>query len=123
MGKKMRHLLLSIILSVFLINNLHADGHENKKGYVLAFLNVQDKEVMQEYKKMTGPIIKEHGGKLLAASPHPDMKEGYIAGITAIIEFASLEDARKWYDSQENQQAKAVRDKGVTTIMILLEGK
>jgi uncharacterized protein (DUF1330 family) len=51
------------------------------------------------------------------------MKEGYIAGITAIIEFASLEDARKWYDSQENQQAKAVRDKGVTTIMILLEGK
>ena len=123
MGEKMRHLLLSIILSVFLINNLHADGHENKKGYVLAFLDVHNKEVMAEYKKVTGPIIKQHGGKLLAASPNPDMKEGYIAGITAIIEFASLEDARKWYDSQENQQAKAERDKGVTTIMILLEGK
>ena len=48
MGEKMRHLLLSIILSVFLINNLHADGHENKKGYVLAFLDVHNKEVMAE---------------------------------------------------------------------------
>ena len=119
----MRYLCWAIVLLLIPVNNLHADDHENKKGYVLAFLNVQDKKVMQEYKKMTRPIIKEHGGKLLAASPYPDMKEGYISGITAIIEFASLEDARKWYDSQENQQAKAVRDKGVTTIMILLEGK
>ena len=119
----MKYFYCTIFLLLFSINNLFADNHENKKGYVLAFLDVHNKEVMAEYKKVTGPIIKQHGGKLLAASPNPDMKEGYIAGITAIIEFASLEDARKWYDSQENQQAKAVRDKGVTTIMILLEGK
>jgi len=52
---------------------------------------------------MTRPIIKEHGGKLLAASPYPDMKEGYIPAVAAIIEFPNREDAKKWYDSQENQ--------------------
>ena len=119
----MKYLCWAVFLLLIPVNNLHAGDHENKKGYVLAFLNVQDKEVMQEYKKMTKPIIKEHGGKLLAASPYPDMKEGYIAGVAAIIEFPNIEDAKKWYDSQGNQNAKAVRDKGVITTMMIIEGK
>ena len=119
----MKYLCWAIIFLVIPVANLHADEHENKKGYVLAFLNVQDKEVMQEYRKMTGPIIKEHGGKLLAASPNPDIREGYIAGVAAIIEFPSLENAKQWYDSQGNQNAKAVRDRGVITTMMILEGK
>ena len=102
-GHFMKYLCWAIVLLLIPVNNLHADGHENKKGYVLAFLNVQDKEVMQEYRKMTKPIIKEHGGKLLAASPYPDMKEGYIPAVAAIIEFPSREDAKKCYDSQENE--------------------
>ena len=40
---------------------------------------------------------------LLAASPYPDMKEGYIPAVAAFIEFPSREDGKKWNDSQENQ--------------------
>ena len=119
----MKYLFCTIVLLLMSVNNLHADGHENKKGYVIAFLDVQNKEVMVEYKKMTGPIIKEYGGTLLAASANPDMREGYIAGVTAIIEFPSLEDAKKWYDSEKNQKAKSVRDKGIKTVLMILEGR
>ena len=49
----MKYLCWAIILLVIPVANLHADEHENKKGYVLAFLDVQNKEVMAEYKKMT----------------------------------------------------------------------
>ena len=118
----MKYFYFAIFLLLFPINNLHANNHENKKGYVLAFLDVQNKEAMAEYKKMTKPIIKEYGGKLLAAS-HPDLKEGHVAGVAAIIEFPSFNEAKKWYDSKENQNAKAIRDKGVKTILLILEGK
>ena len=118
----MKYFYCTIFLLLFSINNLFADNHENKKGYVLAFLDVKNKEVMAEYKKMTKPTIKKYGGKLLAAS-HPDLKEGYVTGVAAIIEFPSFDDAKKWYDSKENQDAKVIRDKGVKTILMILEGK
>ena len=118
----MKYFYYTMFLLLFSINNLYADSHENKKGYVVAFLDVQNKEVMAEYKKVIKPIVKKYGGKLLAAS-HPDLKEGYITGVTAIIEFPSFDEAKKWYDSKENQDAKAIRDKGVKTILMILEGK
>ena len=83
-GDTMKYFYCAIFLLLFSINNLFADNHENKKGYVLAFLDVQNKEVMAEYKKMTKPIIKKYGGKLLAAR-HPNLKEGYVTGVSAII--------------------------------------
>ena len=118
----MKYFYSVIFLLLFSINNLHADNNENKKGYVLAFLNVQNKEVMAEYKKKIKPIVKKYSGKLLAASL-PDLKEGHIAGVAAIIEFPSVDHANKWYDSKENQNAKSIRDKGVKTILLILEGK
>lgn len=118
----MKYLYCIIFLFLISISNLHANNNENKKGYVIAFLEVQNKEVMAEYKKMTKPIIKEYGGKLLAAS-HPDFKEGHLAGVAAIIEFPSFDNAKQWYNSKGNQDAKNVRDKGVKTILLILEGK
>ena len=118
----MKFFYFVIFLMLFSATNLFADNHENKKGYVLAFLDVKNKEVMAEYRKMTKPIVKKFGGKLLAAS-HPDLKEGYLAGVAAIIEFPSFNSAKEWYDSKENQDAKVIRDKGVETILLILEGK
>ncbi|MBT3939508.1 MAG: DUF1330 domain-containing protein, partial [Pelagibacterales bacterium] len=37
-----------------------------------------------------------------------DLKEGYVTGVAAIIEFPSFDDAKKWYDSKENQDAKVI---------------
>lgn len=118
----MKYIYFLTLFFSLAVNNLYADNHEDKKGYVIAFLDVQNKEIMAEYKKMTKPIVKEFGGKLLAAN-HPDLKEGYIEGVAAIIEFASFDDAKRWYNSKKNQNAKAIRDKGVKTILVILEGK
>jgi len=118
----MKYLYCVIFLSLFFISNLFADNHGDKKGYVIAFLNVHNKEIMSEYKKKIKPIVKKYEGKLIAANI-PDIKEGRILGNAAIIEFPSFENAQKWYNSRENQEAKAIRDKGVDTILLILEGK
>ena len=118
----MKYIYYFTLIFLFSLSNLHADNHVKKKGYVVAFLDIQNEEIMTEYRKHIKPIVKEYRGKLIAASP-PDFKEGYIPGSAAIIEFPSYNDAQKWYNSEENQKAKTIRDKGVNTVLLILEGK
>ena len=70
-----------------------------KKGYLVAHLRVHDKEGFEKFRQMAGPTIAEYGGKVLVREPNPDVREGKIPGIALVIEFESIETARKFYES------------------------
>jgi uncharacterized protein (DUF1330 family) len=44
------------------------------------------------------------------------------AGCAAILDFPSLEDVTRWYNSPENQNAAKVRDSGAKFRLIAIEG-
>ena len=92
------------------------------KGYLMAHLLVHDKEGFEKFKQMAGPTIAEYGGKVLVREPNPDVREGKNLGIALIIEFDSIETARKFYESEKYQAAKAVRELAANTDLILVEG-
>ena len=92
------------------------------KGYLIAHLRVYDKEVFEKFKQMAGPTIAEYGGKVLVREPNPDVREGKISGIVLVIEFESIETARKFYESEKYQAAKAIRELAAETDLILAEG-
>jgi len=92
------------------------------KGYLVAHLSVYDKEVFEKFKQMAGPTIADHGGKVLVREPNPDVREGKNLGIALVIEFESIETARKFYESEKYQAAKAVREMAADTHLILVEG-
>ena len=92
------------------------------KGYLVAHLSVHDKEGFEKFKQMAGPTIAEHGGKVLVREPNPDVREGKKSGIALVIEFESIDIARKFYESEEYQAAKAVRELAAETDLILAEG-
>ena len=50
---------------------------------------------------MSGPIISEYGGKVLVRDPSSVTMEGDSSGIAIVIEFESIEDARKFYKSDK----------------------
>jgi len=50
---------------------------------------------------MSGPIISEYGGKVLVRDPSSVTREGDSSRIAIIIEFESIEDARKFYESDK----------------------
>jgi len=50
---------------------------------------------------MSGPIISEYGGKVLVRDPSSETREGDTTGIAIIIEFESIEDARRFYESDK----------------------
>ncbi len=92
------------------------------KGYLVANIRVQDKEKFAEFSGMAGPVIKAHGGKILAKGPDAERHEGDLKGSVMMIEFDSLNAARKFYLSNEYQAAKMVRDTCSETDLMLIEG-
>ena len=93
-----------------------------KKGYLIAHLSVHDKEGMEKFRQMAGPTIAEYGGKVLVREPNPGVREGENLGIALVIEFENIDIARKFYESEKYQAAKAVRELAADTDLILVEG-
>ena len=92
------------------------------KGYLVANIRVQDKEKFASFSGMAGPVIKAHGGKVLAKGPNAERHEGELTGNVMMIEFENIETARKFYFSEEYQAAKAIRDECSETDLMLIEG-
>lgn len=92
------------------------------KGYLVANIRVQDKEKFAAFSGMAAPVIKAHGGKVLARGPGAERHEGSVEGIVMMIEFESIDTARTFYLSDEYQAAKAVRDACSETDLMIIEG-
>jgi uncharacterized protein (DUF1330 family) len=92
------------------------------KGYLVANIRVKDKEKFAAFSGMAAPVIKAHGGKVLARGPGAERHEGSVEGIVMMIEFESVDTARTFYLSDEYQAAKAVRDACSETDLMIIEG-
>ena len=92
------------------------------KGYLVANIRVQDKEKFAAFSGMAAPVIKAHGGKVLARGPGAERHEGTVEGIVMMIEFENIDAARAFYLSDEYQAAKAVRDACAETDLMIIEG-
>ena len=92
------------------------------KGYLVANIRVNDKEKFAAFSGMAAPVIKAHGGKVLARGPGAERHEGSVEGIVMIIEIESIDTARRFYLSDEYQAAKAVRDACSETDLMIIEG-
>ncbi|TFL16921.1 DUF1330 domain-containing protein [Jannaschia formosa] len=92
------------------------------KGYVVARIDVHDADGFEEFKRMSGPVIKEHGGRVLVRDPSPDVREGSGTGVVIVVEFDSPEAARVFYESQGYTDAKRVREAAARTELVLATG-
>ena len=92
------------------------------KGYLVANIRVKDKDKFAAFSGMAAPVIKAHGGKVLARGPGAERHEGSVEGIVMMIEFESIDTARTFYLSDEYQAAKAVRDACCETDLMIIEG-
>ena len=92
------------------------------KGYLVAHIRVRDKEGFEKFAQMSGPAISEYGGKVLVRNPAPEVREGSVSGIAIVIEFESLDSARKFYESEKYTAARKIRQLAADTDLILVEG-
>ena len=75
-----------------------------------------------EFSSADLPLIEKYGGKLLARGPDADHHEGTVSGVVTLIEFESKAATENFSFSDEYKTAKAIRDKGVNTDLMIIEG-
>lgn len=92
-------------------------------AYLIAEIDVTDHAAYEEYRKLTPGAIAAHGGRFIVRGGKVDPREGgWTPPRIVVVEFASMEAARKFYDSPEYAPALAIRKAASRSRLILVEG-
>lgn len=92
-------------------------------GYVIADVNVTNAVAYEEYRKLVPASIQKYGGKYLVRGGQHERLEGtWAPSRLVVIEFASVEQARRWYLSDEYRRAKEVRQRTALSNVVIVEG-
>ncbi len=93
------------------------------KGYVVVNVKVRNAERYPEYAVQAYETVVRFGGKYLTRGSTPEIKEGHpqLARFV-ILEFPSLADARRWYDSEEYKPIRALRWEWAESELFFVEG-
>jgi len=73
-------------------------------------IEVLDRDKMDEYVQRVLPLVEKHGGRYLVLGGPVEAIEGdWRPTFPVIIEFPTLEDAHRWYESDEYDELRALR--------------
>ena len=92
-------------------------------AYAIAEVEVTDPAQFEEYRKRVPATIAQYGGKYLVRGGAVDSKEGgWTPKRLVVLEFPSMDAARRWYGSPEYAPVLAMRLKSARSRVVLVEG-
>ena len=90
---------------------------------IFDILEITDKPKMAEYRRRVRATVEQYGGRYLVAGGDFDVVEGNWRPVfPVILEFPSLEQARRWYNSPEYQPLKKLRHDATRSNGVFIEG-
>jgi uncharacterized protein (DUF1330 family) len=92
-------------------------------AYIIADVTVTDPATMDEYRKQVPATVAKYGGRFLVrGGAHQTLEGDWKPNRLVILEFPTMEAARRWYDSEEYREPKALRFKAGRTHLVMVEG-
>jgi uncharacterized protein (DUF1330 family) len=92
-------------------------------AYVIGSVTIQDAEAFAEYASQVPAVIERYGGRYCARGGAVEVLEGsWSPPRLAVLEFDSVEQAKRWYESDEYQELAAIRQRSADTDLVLVEG-
>ena len=92
------------------------------KGYLIGHVTVKDPDAYAEYARAAGEAMQSYAPKIIAWSGQYENLEGESHQRHVIFEFASFDEAKRFYESPEYQAAKTLRAGAATGTFVLVEG-
>jgi len=93
------------------------------KAYVLATLEIFDRETYARYEAGFGAIFERYSGTILAVDEAPEpLEEEWSHTRTVLIEFPDKTAARAWYESPDYQALMQHRIEASRGSVVLLDG-
>jgi len=92
-------------------------------AYVIGEVEIHDPQAYQAYARGVPATIAQYGGRYLVRGGAVDSKEGgWAPKRVVVLEFPSMEQARRWYASPEYAPLLAIRLKAAKARLVLVEG-
>lgn len=92
-------------------------------AYVIVDIHINDPVRYEEYKNLAAPTVELHGGKYIARGGTTEVLEGdWIPSRLVILEFETMDQAKKWLNSPEYSGPRGIRHETATSNMVVIEG-
>lgn len=92
-------------------------------AYVIADVSVTDPAGFEEYRKHVPATLEKYGGRyVVRGGRHEKLEGSWQPSRLVILEFPSMEQAKRWYECEEYRDPKALRMKSAKTNAVLVEG-
>jgi uncharacterized protein (DUF1330 family) len=92
-------------------------------GYLVANVDVHDPALFEEYRKQVPAILAAHGGRYIVRGATLDHVEGKLPfKRMVVLEFPSVEAARRFYDSPEYAPVKKLRMDSARSDIAIVDG-
>ena len=92
------------------------------KGYIITRVDINNPDAYARYAPAATKAIADHGGRILARGGRFEALEGKVRARNVVLEFESYDAARSYYQSQQYQAARALREGAAEVEMVLVEG-
>ena len=92
-------------------------------AYVIVETDISDPEQYERYKAASPGAVAAGGGRFVVRGGELAVLEGdWEPTRLVVLEFEDLEAAKRWYDSDEYQEAKKLRDGAASLRMVAVQG-
>ena len=92
-------------------------------AYIIVDIDIHDAAGLEEYRKQVPATITKYGGRFIVRGGKFEQLEGeWQPKRLVLLEFPSVEQARRWYDSEEYRPLKAMRLKASNSNLVLVGG-
>lgn len=92
-------------------------------GYLILNIEVRDADAYQSYRQQAEPIVTRFGGRYLIRGggiQNLEGKPGFKRLV--VVEFPSIEEARRFYNSPDYQPVKQIRLRSAVSDVALVTG-
>ena len=85
---------------------------------------LKDAAKIEEYKARVTPVVEKFGGRYLVIGGPFEVVEGEWRPVfPVLIEFPSMDEARRWYDSEDYRELKQLRLAATSGSGVFMAGK
>jgi uncharacterized protein (DUF1330 family) len=92
-------------------------------AYIIVDIDIHDAAGLEAYRKQVPATVTKYGGRFIVRGGKFEQLEGeWQPKRLVLLEFPSVEQAGRWYDSEEYRPLKAMRLKASNSNLILVEG-
>ena len=90
---------------------------------IVDIIAVTDPALMEEYRKVVAATVTKYGGRFIVRGGTHEVVEGdWKPTRLVVLEFPSMEEAKRWYGSEEYREPLAKRLKASRASFVFVDG-